>query len=51
MIPDAPENDGRCPNCGEDEMYTGRCYYCGWPKDDDEPTPAPQQEESSRHVD
>ncbi len=22
--------DGRCPNCGEDEMDGARCYYCGF---------------------
>lgn len=22
--------DGRCPNCAEDEMDGGRCYYCGY---------------------
>lgn len=24
------EPDGRCPNCGEDEVDGARCYYCGW---------------------
>lgn len=24
------ESDGRCPECGEDEMDGGRCYYCGF---------------------
>ena len=24
------EGDGRCPECGEDEMEGGRCYYCGY---------------------
>jgi len=24
------EGEGRCPNCGEDEMDGGRCYYCGF---------------------
>lgn len=24
------EDDGRCPNCGEDEVDGARCYYCGW---------------------
>lgn len=23
-------DDGRCPNCGEDEMDGARCYYCGF---------------------
>lgn len=25
------EDDGKCPNCGEDELDgpNGRCYYCG----------------------
>jgi hypothetical protein len=30
------EDDGRCPNCDEDELEAGpgsRCYYCGWPDD------------------
>ena len=22
--------EGRCPNCGEDELDGARCYYCGW---------------------
>lgn len=22
--------DGRCPECGEDEMDGGRCHYCGY---------------------
>lgn len=25
------ESLGRCPQCGEDEIDGGRCYYCGWP--------------------
>lgn len=27
-----PYCDGRCPNCGEDELASGcgsQCYYCG----------------------
>ena len=24
------EDDGRCPNCGEDEVDGAICYYCGW---------------------
>lgn len=24
------DDDGRCPNCGEDEMDGARCYYCGF---------------------
>lgn len=27
---DEREGDGRCPNCGEDEMDGARCYYCGF---------------------
>ncbi|WP_158010592.1 hypothetical protein [Tardibacter chloracetimidivorans] len=23
-------DDGRCPECGEDEMDGARCYYCGF---------------------
>lgn len=23
-------DNGRCPECGEDEMDGGRCYYCGF---------------------
>ena len=36
------QDDGRCPNCGEDELEGGtgsRCYYCGHngpPDEDDE---------------
>lgn len=27
------EDDGRCPNCGEDELEFGTdCHYCGWPE-------------------
>lgn len=29
-IGDARGTDGRCPNCGEDEIDGARCYYCGW---------------------
>jgi hypothetical protein len=28
--PDA-EDDGRCPQCGEDEMDPSTCKYCGYP--------------------
>ena len=24
------EADGRCPECGEDEMDGARCHYCGF---------------------
>jgi hypothetical protein len=24
------DQDGRCPECGEDEMDGARCYYCGF---------------------
>lgn len=24
------DDNGRCPECGEDEMDGGRCYYCGY---------------------
>lgn len=27
------EDNGRCPNCGEDELDGGECYYCGWGKE------------------
>lgn len=27
-----PWGPGRCPNCGEDDVDGGRCYYCGWPE-------------------
>ncbi len=31
--------DGKCPNCGEDELEAGcgsRCYYCGYYEDSPE---------------
>ena len=24
------DDNGRCPECGEDEMDGARCYYCGF---------------------